>query len=94
MFGAPFSHIPVYQCFPFSPLYLMFCGAYLRNFLIDDKGVIVGVDLSPREVIRIVTGNRVAKAKPITNDRKELSHRIRRDNSFLFLGTLHGGQIA
>ena len=28
MFGAPFSHIPVYQCFPFSPLYLMFCGAY------------------------------------------------------------------
>ena len=29
MFGAPFSHIPVYQCFPFSPLYLMFCGAYL-----------------------------------------------------------------
>ena len=61
----------------------------LRNFLIDDKGVIVGVDLSPREVIRIVTGNRVAKAKPITNDRKELSHRIRRDNSFLFLGTSH-----
>ena len=29
MFGAPFSHIPVYQCFPFSPLYLMFCGAYI-----------------------------------------------------------------
>ena len=71
-----------------SALYRMYgLEKGLRNFLIDDKGVIVGVDLSPREVIRIVTGNRVAKAKPITNDRKELSHRIRRDNSFLFLGT-------
>jgi len=55
-----------------SALYKMYgLEKGLRNFLIDDKGVIVGVDLSPREVIRIVTGNRVAKAKPITNDRKE-----------------------
>ena len=32
MFGAPFSHIPVYQCFPSSPLYLMICGAYNGSF--------------------------------------------------------------
>lgn len=77
-----------------SALYKMYgLEKGLRNFLIDDKGVIVGVDLSPREVIRIVTGNRVVKAKPITNDRKELSHRIRRDNSFLFLGTSHAPRL-
>ena len=54
----------------------------LRNFLIDDQGVIVGVDLSPREVLRIVTGDHVEKIKSIANEKKELSHRIRRDNSF------------
>ena len=71
-----------------SALYKMYgLEKGLRNFLIDDKGVIIGVDLSPREVIRIVTGNHVVKTKTIANDRKELSHRIRRDNSFLFLGT-------
>ena len=29
MFGAPFSQFSVFQLFPFSPLYLMFCGAYV-----------------------------------------------------------------
>ena len=34
MFGAPFSQFSVFQLFPFSPLYLMFCGAYVsENFL-------------------------------------------------------------
>ena len=32
MFGGSFSHISVYQCFPFSPLYLMICGAYFIDF--------------------------------------------------------------
>ena len=31
MFGAPFSQFSVFQLFPFSPLYLMFCGAYVFN---------------------------------------------------------------
>ena len=41
MFGGSFSQFSVYQCFPFSPLYLMFCGAYLR------------IDLCPRKRTRI-----------------------------------------
>ena len=66
-----------------SSLYKMYgLEKGLRNFLIDDQGVIVGVDLSPREVLRIVTGDHVEKIKSIANEKKELSHRIRRDNSF------------
>lgn len=43
-----------------SSLYKMYgLEKGLRSFLIDDQGVIVGVDLSPREVIRIVTGKNV-----------------------------------
>ena len=32
MFGTSFSRIPVYQCFPFSPLYLMIYGANTKKF--------------------------------------------------------------
>ena len=33
MFGGSFSQFSVFQLFPFSPLYLMICGAYIHGSL-------------------------------------------------------------
>ena len=48
MFGASFSHIPVYQYFPFSPLYLMICGAYT-----DRARAISLAHLNPKHSLKV-----------------------------------------
>lgn len=40
MFGGSFSQFSVFQLFPFSPLYLMICGAYYKRINTTSEKII------------------------------------------------------